>query len=94
MKALTDEASAVDQALRMAAADDLVLMFGDDIDRTWRQITTFDPADTSAQPRPQPAPTEPAPAPVAVQSFDFSGHEVIRDERGVHLAKSGEEGDD
>ncbi|NIU74192.1 MAG: hypothetical protein GWN71_11570, partial [Gammaproteobacteria bacterium] len=36
---IPDEAEAVDAALEAAEEGDLVLIFGDQIDRTWRQIT-------------------------------------------------------
>ena len=95
IEVIPDEASAVQAALQAAGAEDLVLMFGDDIDRTWRQITTFDPQEgTGAAPRESVPASPETPPPVRVPSFDFSGHEVIRDERGVHLARGPEQGDD
>jgi cyanophycin synthetase len=35
---IPDEATAVDTALGLAAADDLLMVFGDNISRTWKQI--------------------------------------------------------
>ncbi len=43
-----DETEAVDAALNMADAGDLVLIFGDDISRTWKQIIYFNrPAEAA-----------------------------------------------
>ena len=39
IRVIPDEAEAVDAALEAAEEGDLVLIFGDQIDRTWRQIT-------------------------------------------------------
>jgi cyanophycin synthetase len=42
------EEEAIDRALRLARPGDLLVTFGDKLDRSWRQITSFDPtaADT------------------------------------------------
>ena len=53
--ALGEEAS-VDRALRLARPGDLLVIFGDKLDRCWRQITGFDPAQAAAEPVPEPAP--------------------------------------
>ena len=39
IRVIPDEAEAVDAALETAAEGDLVLIFGDQIARTWRQVT-------------------------------------------------------
>ena len=44
---IPEEPAAVDAALRMARAGDLVLVFGDAITRTWKQIVHFQPGDTN-----------------------------------------------
>jgi len=92
---IADEHTSVDAALDAAAADDLVLIFGDKIDRTWRQITTYNP-HLEGQEREAGAESQvlPTPEPVAVPSFDLGGQELVRDERGVHLAREVEQGDD
>jgi len=38
---IPDESEAVDAALKMAGTGDLLLIFGDDISRTWKQIIYF-----------------------------------------------------
>ncbi len=42
---IPEEHEAVTTALQMARKDDLVLLFGDNIDRCWEQITQFRPED-------------------------------------------------
>ncbi len=46
---IPDEAEAVAAALKMAAPGDLVLIFGDEISRTWKQIVYFNRAPEDAQ---------------------------------------------
>jgi cyanophycin synthetase len=41
---IPDEVAAVDHALSTAEPGDLLVVFGDDITRTWKQIIRFDPA--------------------------------------------------
>lgn len=86
-----DEQEAVAAVLGLAGADDLVLILGDAIDRCWRQITEFHPDGVTARTPVQPKPT---PVPAAVPALDLGGHELVRDERGVHLAREPEESDD
>ena len=84
------EAPAVDHALERAQPDDLVLMFVDAIERTWKQITSFkseevvevQPKQATALPPLAGALASDGPAPPAsVKEEDF-----ITDERGVLLA--------
>ncbi len=80
------EAEAVNAALRMGQSDDLILMFGDALTRTWNQITQFRPdsgtPDTDA----------PLDEVVAIELPDLPSEEmelsakIMRDERGVFLA--------
>ena len=82
-----DEQDSVSAALAAAGQDDLVLVFGDEIGRCWRQITEFQP-DVAA--RDASAPTTPAPPPlqtVGAPSFDVGASEWVHDDRGVHLAR-------
>ncbi len=83
---IPDERKAVDTALKMARTDDLLLIFGDHISRCWKQIKSFNPdgeQDASSEPRP-----------VLklggqdIQDFELAeGETLIRDERGVRLAR-------
>ena len=90
---LTFAARRKSRALEMAREGDLVMMFGDDITRTWKQIIGHEVAD-------QPAPGDEAAKPQ--QSFVEEdptafmlepGEELIRDERGVRIAHQEEPGD-
>ena len=83
---IPSEAEAVSAALRMGQSDDLILMFGDALTRTWNQITQFRP--DSESPVSEPALDEV----VAIELPDLPSDEVklgakiMRDERGVFLA--------
>lgn len=86
---IPDEQAAVDAALRMARPGDLLLVFGDAITRTWKQIINFR-ADGAARPVTAEhailrAVDLPSPAPLA----DLS--QLIRDERGVRLARESDD---
>ena len=85
---IPDEVSATDRALRLAQPGDLLLIFGDQITRTWKQIIHFRP-ELTAPPAEKAAPplqleTRPAPA--------IDEHRpLVRDERGVRLAREAED---
>ncbi|MGI9038794.1 MAG: cyanophycin synthetase [Gemmatimonadota bacterium] len=88
-----DEQMAVEAALEAAAAGDLVVLFADALQRTWDQIIEFSPdgngARASAATRPPPA--GPA-ALLDLPEVDFAGgQELIRDARGVRLARETED---
>jgi cyanophycin synthetase len=83
------EVHAVDTALGMAQPGDLLLLFADALQRTWDQVTHFKPAagarvdgDPVAVPLSIEVPTP------AMASFEDGG--LIRDERGVRLARETE----
>jgi cyanophycin synthetase len=84
---IPSEADAVDAALRMGRRDDLILIFGDSLQRTWNQITQFHPdAAPSAEAE---APEHEAPAaalPKLPQHSVALAGRLIRDERGISLA--------
>jgi len=83
---IPDEQEAMARALDLASVGDLVMAFGDDIERCWKQITDYQPGDVpervlDPEPRAEPV-TE------LVPHFTLDGdEELIRDERGVRLAK-------
>jgi cyanophycin synthetase len=94
---IVDEQQAVQAALEMAQPNDLLLVFGDNITRCWKQIIYFgrDPAGiaaTAAAALPETAPPDDLPS-----LGDFGqlpeGAQLIRDERGVRLAREPEEAD-
>ena len=83
-----EEAAAVDHALRIAQPGDLLLIFGDNVTRGWKQIINFTPApdvETAAKPKVV------APDPSDLPSFsegDLLLQDLVRDERGVRLARN------
>ena len=81
---IPDEVEAVTTALEMAAPGDLLVIFGDDTTRCWKQIIYFnsdgETSETEATPRTSPADT------TFEDMFD-SDQNLIRDERGVRLAR-------
>jgi cyanophycin synthetase len=83
---IAEESAAVDHALRMAKRGDLVLVFADKINRTWKQITKFKGDEGTGSKRP--------PAPSSTMLLDgepdptkLDGVTLVRDERGVRLAR-------
>jgi cyanophycin synthetase len=82
---IVDEPAAIDAALRLGRAGDVVLIFVDAITRGWKQVTTFKP-DVPNAPAVNPPPayieTQVGPEPV-LQEGDL----LVRDERGVRLAR-------
>lgn len=89
---IPDEVEALDRALRLARPGDLLLVFGDKISRCWRQISEFRLTDTTPTPSPSRA-VAPAPHPAAPTPPPFGEHRLIRDERGVRLARETEVSD-
>jgi len=90
---IPDEAEAVDFALDMAREGDLVMIFGDNIERCWSQIAGHQVEEGAVADE---VPDK------SVQSFveedpeAFTldpGSELIRDERGVRIARADEESD-
>jgi len=88
---IPDEQEAVDAALRMARMGDLILVFGDEITRTWKQIIHFR-SDGAQRPvtaeHAVPRPTDPDPTPEPVLG-DLSS--LVRDERGVRLKRESDD---
>jgi len=82
---IPDEQEAVSTALRWARPGDLVLLFADALNRTWDQVVHFHPDESQ---------DGHGHAPVAVESrgaeFDLEEGRLIRDERGVRLARETE----
>ncbi|MCP5073890.1 MAG: cyanophycin synthetase [Rhodobacteraceae bacterium] len=81
---IPDEVEAVTLGLEMAEPGDLLVIFGDDSPRCWKQIVHFNATDEGE-------PAAPAAAiPLAVAQFEEmfeSDQTVVRDERGVRLAR-------
>src|SRR5246500_2737859 len=95
---IPDEQEAITAGLNLGQPGDLLLIFADQLTRSWKQITKFNPAGAE---KPlsvsQPAPPPPAPQPGAdgglaeriAPAFSLEG--LIRDERGVRLAPEAED---
>ncbi len=86
-----DEREAHEHALRLARPGDLVLLFADALTRTWKQVINFRPdAARSPADRARAAPAVvPDLPPVEVPSLN--GDALVRDERGVRLARETED---
>jgi cyanophycin synthetase len=85
---IPDEQEAIDAALNMGQAGDLVLIFADALVRSWKQVTKFRPAGA---PEPQVRAPAPPPTPTisetSVEPPPLTSLEgLLRDERGIRLA--------
>jgi cyanophycin synthetase len=88
---IPDEVEAIDHGLNMAQASDLLVVLGDDSARSWKQIIYFkneDQPDSEAEVA--------APAVKRLRMDEIIGDEgvLIRDERGVRLARNTDEDGD
>lgn len=106
---IPSEEEAVNAALERGAAGDLVVIFGDDITRCWKQIIYFNRAtptasDTQSEPEAAPLAKETQATYGSVdragddedtvgQLISLAGLNLIRDKRGVRLASQDEESD-
>jgi cyanophycin synthetase len=94
---IPSEIEATDYALRAAAPGDLLLIFGDALTRTWKQIINFSPSPGSA-PEVSPAgdsgrTAPPPPVPSLPEAITLDADQLVRDERGVRLAREPEADD-
>jgi len=86
IRVIPSEVEAIDEALRMAEQDDLLLVFADQLKRSWSQITGF------RVDGPPPSSDAADGAPLRVELPDLAqldvdvGGRVMQDERGVYLA--------
>ncbi len=85
---IQQEHHAVDAALRHGRKDDLLLILGDAINRSWEQITSFAPdSDAPAAEAADPVAAPPLRTPNTALAFELEGQTLIRDERGVRIAR-------
>jgi len=94
IEVIPDEPAAVARILQMADPGDLLLIFADAINRTWKQVVNFRPDGAAPIERaPGPAMTEPPvttePLPVT-PPLPSSYESLVRDERGVRIARDPE----
>jgi cyanophycin synthetase len=85
---IPDEQAAVDTALREAEPGDLLLIFGDAITRTWKQVIQFRPDASSRPPVERPRTSRPELiVPLSSDGAEDQRREFIRDSRGVRMAR-------
>ncbi|GMU68742.1 MAG: cyanophycin synthetase [Steroidobacteraceae bacterium] len=86
---IPDERDAIDAALRMGRPGDLLLVFADQLTRSWKQIIKYRPegAPEAVQAPPSRAPVIEPPPEAPVLSLEG----LIRDERGIRVAPEGED---
>jgi cyanophycin synthetase len=90
---IEDETEAVEATLNMAKPGDLLLIFGDDITRCWKQIIQFN-SETEGTEKTESETPEKGYVLPDPEAFSLAeGQKLIRDERGVRLAKTGEQSD-
>jgi cyanophycin synthetase len=90
---IPDEQDAIDAALRMGRAGDLLLIFADALVRSWKQVIKFRP---EGAPVPVPVTAKAvmpmSEAAAAVEETAFASMEgLVRDERGIHLSREQED---
>ena len=85
---IDDEQEAVRTALESARAGDLVMVFCDQIARTWKQIIYFKPEASVASSKPDLSedPNAFMPSLDGEDAFDADQFEIRSDERGVYIA--------
>jgi cyanophycin synthetase len=89
---IPDEQEAIDAALRMGQAGDLLLIFADALTRSWKQITKFRPAGAPPEPIRVAAPAPPPTTDNVTEPPPFTSLEgLLRDERGIRLAPEGDD---
>ena len=89
IEVVPDEERATTRALELAAPSDLVLILGDNVKRSWKQIIYFNSESPGEGVAPRAATTLRMPE---TEGFSFDDDiEIISDERGVRIAR--EEGD-
>jgi cyanophycin synthetase len=85
IEVVPDEQEATLRALEMAASDDLVLVLGDNVKRTWKQIIYFNSGAHSEEVKRKAPVTLELPE---TEEFSFDADvELISDERGVRIAR-------
>jgi cyanophycin synthetase len=86
-----DEVEAIDFALSMAKENDLLIVGGDDVTRSWKQIINFG-SDIDQEKSTKPS-NEPIMA-TAYEDLIEDTQQIISDERGVRLARDEDEDGD
>ena len=87
---IEDEQEANQHALNIARAGDLLLTLADNVARTWKQIIYFKPDEDVVSEAPQSKHIEVSEEFLGEFTFDAE-MELIRDERGVRIAREAED---
>ena len=88
---ICDEVEAVEFGLNMAQGGDLLVVFGDDSARCWKQIIYF---NQDKQPEQEASPQQAAIETPQIEDIVIDDETLIRDERGVRLARDQDEDSD
>jgi cyanophycin synthetase len=89
---IPDEQDAIEAALRMGRPGDLLLVFADALVRSWKQIIKFRPEGVPEAPLAMPTVAPPAAEEPVFDEASFAAlGGVVRDERGIHLSREGED---
>jgi cyanophycin synthetase len=88
---IANEVEAIEHALGIAQDDDLLLIFGDNITRCWKQIIHYNPENQKSKT----STTENVVSNVIVEeeNNDLDSMQLIKDDRGVRLARIEEDND-
>jgi cyanophycin synthetase len=90
---IPSEVDAVEAALKMAQEGDLIVIFGDNIKRCWKQVAGYQAGEAGEEAPPEEPPTQGF-VQADPNAFRLEpGAELIRDERGVRIARVDEESD-
>ena len=93
VEVIPDEILSVDKALEMAQEGDLVVLFADDVRRSWNQVIHYEgdsaTVGTADESKAAQSFVEEDPDAFALDP----GARLVRDERGVRLARDEEESD-
>ncbi|HQU68076.1 MAG TPA: cyanophycin synthetase [Albidovulum sp.] len=82
---MPSEMEAIDLALASAQPNDLLVILADELARSWKQIIYFQKAEREALLSAKPK--RPEPQPTGFEELISEGDQLIRDERGVRLAR-------
>ncbi len=88
-----DETASIDAALTSAKPRDLLLIFADNLQRSWEQILDFQPETAASETAEKASPTMSIELPEAAESAFDTDLELIRDDRGVRLVREVETSD-
>ncbi|HEV2607261.1 MAG TPA: cyanophycin synthetase, partial [Xanthomonadaceae bacterium] len=86
-----DEQEAIDAALQMGRAGDLILVFADALVRSWKQIIKFRPEGTPEAPAREAMPEMRVVEPAAEEAIHAAMEGMVRDERGITIAREGDD---